>query len=151
MDLTLIFFLAVAFLALWNIVLTVLFVLNRRKTAQFFETDKGNIYDLLVSSINGNKKLDTRSKEIERHLEEIKEILRHSFQRYAMVRYNPFKDTGGNQSFSLALLDLDGNGFVITSIHGREVNRVYAKPVEKGKSLHNLSAEEEEALTLANK
>jgi hypothetical protein len=63
-----------------------------------------------------------------------------------MVRYNPFNDTGGDQSFSLALLDLRDNGFVITSIHGREVDRIYAKQIDNGKSKHNLSAEEIEAI-----
>jgi hypothetical protein len=63
-----------------------------------------------------------------------------------MVRYNPFRETGGDQSFSMALMDLKNNGIVITSIHGREVDRIYAKEIIEGKSKHNLSAEEIQAI-----
>jgi hypothetical protein len=150
MDKTLIFFLGFGVLILfWNIFLTLLLISIKNKNKAFFETGKDNIYDLLVTSINQSKKVSARAQKIESDLEKIGDIIRNSFQKMGMVRYNPFKDTGGNQSFSLALLDLDDNGFIITSIHGREVNRVYAKSVEKGKSAHNLSAEEEEALKIA--
>jgi hypothetical protein len=60
----------------------------------------------------------------------------------AVIRYNAFGDTGSDLSFSLALLDDAQNGVVITSIYGREESRTYAKPVEAGKSVYNLSEEE---------
>lgn len=149
MDKTLIFFLTIGALIVWNAVLTFLIFRSSKKTKQFFETDKGNIYDLLVSSINYSKKVESHSNQIEKELSRIGEIIKNSFQKLAIVRYNPFKDTGGNQSFSLAILDLDNNGFIITSMHSRESSRVYAKPVYKGKSTHNLSAEEIEVLSEA--
>jgi hypothetical protein len=150
MDITLIYTLGfAAFVLAWNLVLTLLVIRLKQKNQDFFETDKGNIYDLLVSSINYSKSVEKQNNKIEKDLANIGTIIKNSFQKKGMVRYNPFKDTGGNQSFSLALLDLDNNGFILTSIHGREVNRVYAKNIEKGKSAHNLSAEEKEALTLA--
>jgi Protein of unknown function (DUF4446) len=74
---------------------------------------------------------------------------RRSFQRIGLVRFNPFEDTGGNQSFALALLDQAGDGFVISSLHARASTRVYGKAVAKGTSESNLSAEESEALRLA--
>ena len=74
---------------------------------------------------------------------------RRSFQRIGLVRFNPFEDTGGNQSFALALLDQAGDGFVISSLHSRAGTRVYGKAVTKGTSESNLSAEESEALRLA--
>ena len=151
MDITLIFFLALGALLIWNVVLTFLFFRNSKKTKQFFETDKGNIYELLVSSINHSKKVEAHSAQIEKELARIGDIIKNSFQKTAIVRYNPFKDTGGNQSFSLAILDLDNNGFIITSMHSRESSRVYAKPVTKGRSTHNLSAEEIEVFSEAIK
>ena len=54
---------------------------------------------------------------------------RRSFQRVGLVRYNPFEETGGNQSFALALLDADGDGWVLSSLHARSGTRVYAKAV----------------------
>ena len=50
-----------------------------------------------------------------------------AFQRVGLVRYNPFEETGGNQSFALALLDAEGNGWVLSSLHARQGTRVYAK------------------------
>ncbi|HKG57018.1 MAG TPA: DUF4446 family protein, partial [Candidatus Limnocylindrales bacterium] len=52
---------------------------------------------------------------------------RRAFQRIGLVRFNPFEDTGGNQSFAVALLDAHGDGFVLSSLHGRGGTRVYAK------------------------
>jgi hypothetical protein len=74
---------------------------------------------------------------------------RKAFQRLGLVRYNPFEDTGGNQSFAIALLDADGNGTILTSLHTRQATRMYAKPVRGGRSDAALSAEETEALRIA--
>ena len=72
-----------------------------------------------------------------------------AFQRLGLVRYNPFEDTGGNQSFALALLDHHGDGFVISSLHTRTATRVYGKAIAKGRSEAALSSEEAEALRIA--
>ena len=75
--------------------------------------------------------------------------LQGSFGRVGLVRFNPFEDTGGNQSFALALLDGRGDGFVISSLHARAGTRVYAKAVAGGASEAALSSEESEALRQA--
>ncbi len=142
MDNTLIFLLIVGILAAWNIVLTVLFFSLRKKTILFFSTDKGDIHELLESVVRDNKKFNKRSEKVEKGLDEIAEVMKKSFQKIGVVRYNPFHDTGGDMSFSLALLDLNNDGIVLTSIHGRGADRVYAKSIQNGKSQHNLSAEE---------
>ena len=73
-----------------------------------------------------------------------------SFGRVGLVRYNPFEgDTGGNQSFAVALLDGRGDGFVISSLHARAVTRMYAKAIARGSSEVALSTEEAEALQQA--
>jgi hypothetical protein len=74
---------------------------------------------------------------------------RRAFQRVGIVRFNPFEDTGGNQSFAVALLDAHGDGFVLSSLHSRLGTRVYAKVVAGGKAEATLSTEEAEALRLA--
>jgi len=74
---------------------------------------------------------------------------RRAVQRMGLVRFNPFEETGGNQSFALALTDANGDGFVISSLHARAGTRLYAKSVVAGRSDAALSAEEEEALRLA--
>jgi hypothetical protein len=74
---------------------------------------------------------------------------RRSFQRIGLVRFNPFEDTGGNQSFALALLDAQGDGFVVSSLHARTGTRVYAKALTAGRADGALSNEETEALRRA--
>jgi hypothetical protein len=74
---------------------------------------------------------------------------RRAVQRIGLVRFNPFEETGGNQSFALALTDKKGNGFVVSSLHARAGTRLYAKAVIAGESDSALSAEEAEALRLA--
>ena len=58
---------------------------------------------------------------------------RHAVQRVGLVRYNPFEDTGGNQSFALALLDADANGVMLTSLHSRQATRVYLRTIVAGR------------------
>jgi uncharacterized protein DUF4446 len=74
---------------------------------------------------------------------------RKAVQRVGLVRFNPFEETGGNQSFALALMDANGDGLVISSLHARAGTRLYAKSVVAGKSDAALSAEEAEALRIA--
>jgi Protein of unknown function (DUF4446) len=74
---------------------------------------------------------------------------RGSLQHVGLVRFNPFEDTGSDQSFAIALLDDRHDGVVISSLHGRGQTRVFAKPVEGGASSHALSHEEAEAINIA--
>ncbi len=74
---------------------------------------------------------------------------RRAVQRIGLVRYNPFEDTGGNQSFAIALLDAAGDGLVVNGLHSRTGTRVYAKAIAGGASDTALSDEESEALRLA--
>jgi len=72
-----------------------------------------------------------------------------SLQHIGLVRFNPFEDTGSDQSFAIALLDDQRDGIVISSLHGRANTRVFAKPVAAGDSPHNLSDEESQAIRIA--
>jgi hypothetical protein len=74
---------------------------------------------------------------------------RLAFQRMGFVRYNPFDDTGGNQSFAFALIDANGDGVILSSLHARGGTRIYAKPVNGGRPDGALSDEEAEALRQA--
>ncbi len=72
-----------------------------------------------------------------------------SIQKVGIVRYNPFEDTGSNQSFVLAILDARGDGFVLSSLHSRQATRVFLKQINKGKAETALSEEEAEAIRRA--
>ncbi len=86
---------------------------------------------------------------LERALEALQAASARKAGRIGVVRFNPFHETGGDQSFSVALLDDEGNGVVITSLFSRDGTRIYAKPVENGQSPYPLADEEVEALRRA--
>jgi len=88
-------------------------------------------------------------KNINKIIDEIKSDARGHLQRISLIRFNPFSEMGGDHSFSLAILDADLTGFVITGLHTRERTRVYIKKIENGKCRQDLSKEEKEALKKA--
>ncbi|HOB34775.1 MAG: DUF4446 family protein [Firmicutes bacterium] len=69
--------------------------------------------------------------------------------RWHLLRYNAFENTGSDLSFTLALLNDNADGIVLTSIFGREDSRLYAKPIIGGKSQYTLAEEEEQAIKAA--
>jgi hypothetical protein len=79
----------------------------------------------------------------------IEQRTRRSLQHIGLVRFNPFEDTGSDQSFAIALLDDRRDGIVVSSLHGRANTRIFAKPVADGTSSHNLSDEEAQAIRIA--
>jgi hypothetical protein len=101
-----------------------------------------------------NEELKTNSSDIDKIKKEINRInnldVGH-IQKLGLVRFNPFNEIGGDHSFSLAVLDGDNNGIIITGLHTRDRTRVYAKGVAKGKSDLDLSEEEHKALLKAQK
>ncbi len=70
-------------------------------------------------------------------------------QHIGVIRFNPFQDKGGDQSFVVAILDDHADGVVLTGLHSRVDSRVYAKPVVRGQSNYTLTGEEKEAIARA--
>ncbi len=103
---------------------------------------KEDLPENITEIIEELSQLKREVKELKKELQETKEGQRFFLQNIKIVRFNPFNEEGGNQSFSLALLDKNGDGAVITSLYTKEGNRVYGKPVTKGKSEFSLSEEE---------
>ncbi|KKT41228.1 MAG: hypothetical protein UW28_C0012G0003 [Parcubacteria group bacterium GW2011_GWA2_44_13] len=75
--------------------------------------------------------------------------LPRDLRRVGLVRYNPFSDSGGDQSFALAILNDQNDGIVLSSLYGREMNRVYAKLIKHGRSQYQLTEEEKKAIESA--
>jgi len=76
---------------------------------------------------------------------------KYHIQKIGLLRFNPFKDTGGDQSFILSLVDAHDTGIVITALYSRSGTRWYTKRVFKGKGAeHELSEEEKKALHMAS-
>ena len=102
-----------------------------------------------------SKELVRRVLELEAKLEQtneelngLKKHMQGALSRVGITRFNPFREIGGDQSFSIALLDDRRNGVVITSYYGRE-HRIYAKAIQNGVSEHELTEEEKEAVNQA--
>jgi len=95
------------------------------------------------------EELEGKLNKVSRQLRELKKEGLFSIQKVGIVRFNPFSEVGGDQSFSLALLDGHNNGVVITSLYTRENNRIYGKPVAGGESEYVLSKEEKSAIEKA--
>jgi hypothetical protein len=90
-----------------------------------------------------------RQDELDAHAVVLDTQADRSVQGVGFVRFNTFEDTGGNQSFTLALLDPAGNGVVLNSLHARNQTRLYAKAIRAGAADGALSDEEAEAVRLA--
>lgn len=141
----------VIILILWLGFLHVQFWLLQKRLKILFNGRKAaDLEEIMAEQIKRLRKNEENFKELVKIAEQLEKMASHSIQKVGLVRFNPFKDTGGNQSFSLALLDSFNNGLVITSLFNREENHIFAKPVSQKKSSYPLSAEEKEAIEKAD-
>ena len=81
--------------------------------------------------------------------QQIQTLMPSAVRHVGLVRFSPFHDTGGDQSFALALLDGRCNGVIVTGLHSRSDSRLYAKPIERGSSTYSLTPEERRAMEVA--
>lgn len=110
----------------------------------------GNLQDVLERHLQRMQTTTGRIDDLAAQQDSLDNSVKRALQRIGVVRFNPFSDVGGDQSFSVAMLDARGDGIVISSLFGRKESRVYVKPIEKGSSKYALSAEEEQAIHLAH-
>ncbi len=141
---------AIVVLAVWVAWLQRSDALLRRRLRRLIGDAEGAGLDELLD--RQFRRLDTVAERVEalnRLHHELQGLSQRSIQKVGVVRFNPFSDTGGDQSFAIALLDADGNGLVLSSLHGRADTRIFAKQVQAGRSKHALSDEEQDAIRKA--
>ncbi len=103
------------------------------RLAIFFQgKDAKTLESVLHDQLKGVQELDQEIQELFEISNRLRELCLKSLHKTHVVRFNPFKEVGGNQSFSVVLLDGKNSGVVISSLHTREGTRVYAKPVLAG-------------------
>ena len=124
------------------------FALFNRLTKGVEVTDLKKILEKVLDSESANKK---QIEEAFKRIEYLEEDGKHHIQKVGLTRFNPFKELGGDHSFSIAFLDAKSSGIIITSLHTRDRTRVYMKDVVKGKSSFELSNDEKKALAIAEK
>ncbi len=111
--------------------------------------DDANLAIALKAVASRLTETNARTERLVSHAQQVDETLAHTVQGVGLVRFRAFQDTGGDQSFSLALADGEGNGVIVSALYGRGATRIYAKPVQGWLSPKPLGEEEEQALEAA--
>ncbi|MBI4058923.1 DUF4446 family protein [Candidatus Microgenomates bacterium] len=139
-------------LAVWLAALTGWTVYRETQFRRFFGKAKnGDIRKLLEGLLTNLNKTSEEVVKLDEALIQIrKKDLKH-IQKIGLVRFNPFRDAGGNQSFALCLLNEEESGVVITGLHARETTRIYVKDVVRGVGKTELSKEEAHVIQLAKR
>lgn len=142
---------ALVIFAFWQLALTLWIIKTIRHYQKLTRGASGQNLETLVEKALVAQDLEkTQVENIKGEITRLKNESKNYFQKQAFIRFNPFEDTGGDQSFVIALLDGQNNGFVISSLHSRGATRVYAKAVNNGKSnAHPFSKEEKEVVERA--
>jgi len=144
-NLTLYLFIAVF---VWLLLITIFFL---RTIAHYNKLTKGiserslkTVLEKLLKDVNFQKK---ETGEIKEYVEKLDKDGKFHVQKLGLIRFNPFKDTGGDQSFILSLLDGNDTGVIISGLYSRSGTRWYAKRVVDGKGVeHDLSEEEKKSI-----
>ena len=124
--------------------------LNKRYKKFLEKLGNGNnIEEDLETYMYRVEKVEKQNAEIANYVKTLDEDLTRCIQKVGIVRYNAFKDTGSDLSFTLALLDEHNDGVVLNGIYSREMSNIYAKPVKNGESSYTMSEEEKMAVQKA--
>jgi cell division protein FtsB len=135
---------AIIFLLL-GVVILILVVINAFLLKYFYQTNQkidkllenGKIKDfkdIFLSQKEKNDGLEENIKDAFLKIKNLEDTCETTIRKIGVVRFNPFNDMGGNQSFAIALLDNKNNGFLISSLFGKDGSRVYTKTIKQGKS-----------------
>lgn len=136
---------AVFLLLLLNAYLLIKYRKIKKLSEDFFSGKNGKDLEAVIS--DQKKQIGKLEKDIGELFDGYEKIYKMAFKgihKVGVVRYNPFNDIGGNQSFVVALLDGDNSGVVITSLHTREGTRIFSKAIFEGGSAEGTLTEEEE-------
>lgn len=147
-----ILFLLVVMLAGWLIFLE----LRHQRLASSFRvlmSGRGGVdlETILMDYVARMDRVEQSAQSVENHLRQLESKLPYVVQHVGIIRFNPFADKGGDQSFVVALLDDHADGVVLSALHSRSDVRVYGKPVVGGQSTYTLTAEEKDAIARAMK
>jgi ABC-type multidrug transport system fused ATPase/permease subunit len=107
------------------------------------------IEEILSEYIKDVSLLKQKNENQDKELERLENNLKKCVQKVGVVRYNAYNDTGSDLSFTLALMDAADNGVVVNGLYSRESSSIFAKPLIKGETRYNLSAEEIQAIDIA--
>lgn len=137
------------------IMLLVIFKSLNRLETKYRKLTRGsnnkNLEEIIVSHLDSIDEIKSLTESIRNDHKELEDKIKGCVQKVSMLRYKAFEDVGSDLSFSIALLDHNNDGIMLTGIYGRNDSTVYAKPIDKGISRYDLSEEEQEVLDNAIK
>ncbi len=122
-------------------------ILTEYRLRKFFTGTKAkNLEDIMITIGKEITKIKKSQKQIEEHLIINDNRLDKSIRNIKAIRFNPFIDAGGNQSFAISFLNDLGDGVIISSLYARDRMSIFAKPIKNGKSEFELTEEEKGVL-----
>lgn len=139
------------------LILMILMIINvvqmkkLKKNYKIFMSGKNakNLEDTLVKRLDQIDDLMTANEENAKNIKTLFQNMQLTYQKMGLVKYDALHEMGGKLSFSLAMLDVKNNGFIINAMHTREGCYTYIKEIIDGNSVIVLSEEENEALNQA--
>jgi hypothetical protein len=141
---------AVVLLAAWQATTNLRMNRMLRHYRMLSRGTEGQPLDALLQRVLERAELESHNLErVENQLTSLTDAVQAHIQHVGVVRYNAFDDTGGDQSFAIAMLDNRGDGALFNGIFHRTECRVYAKPIRAWASPYSMSGEEEEAIRRA--
>lgn len=124
--------------------------LNKRYINFIRKMSKGeNFEETLKVYMKRVNDVSDKNEEIIKYCHKLDNDISKCIKKVGIVRYNAFKDTGSDLSFTLALLNEENTGVVLNGIYSREMSNIYAKPIKEGKSGYTISEQEQEAINKA--
>ena len=108
-----------------------------------------NLEELIIKYLDNIDEVKNDTENMKEFCNNMDGKLKSCLQKISILRYKAFEDVGSDLSFSIALLDYNNDGVILTGIYGRNESTTYAKPIDKGISRYDLSEEEEEVLKSA--
>lgn len=123
--------------------------LKKKYMALTLGVDGKNLSDIVEDLVYSNAETQIIAQQLEQDVKDLRKRQQANLNHVAIMHYNAFDFTYGELSFSMAVLDDLGNGFIFTNIHNRDDARCYCKRLLNGECKHPLSDEEKEVLEYA--
>ena len=108
-----------------------------------------NLENILEKHIDRMDKVIAKNEELQDFCVRLDTDIKNCVQKVGIYRYNAYKDTGNDLSFTVALLNEKNDGVVFNGIYSREMSNIYAKPITRGESKYKITEEEQEAIKRA--
>ncbi|MFA6006241.1 MAG: DUF4446 family protein [Candidatus Paceibacterota bacterium] len=141
-----ILYIALAGLALSLIAVGLLIRLEFKLKKLFAGTKADTLEDVIGALHKELRAQQEAAGQADARIDDLHNRVKRSVQSIRTIRFNPFQDSGSNQSFSMVFADEEGNGVVLSSLYARDRMSVYAKPLEEFSSVHELTDEEQHVI-----